>query len=67
MADLESILIKFKGKGFSVFANDGSLTKEGLSVYSEFCSLLYDLESIVPKFRAEEIEKELDFIAEIGN
>lgn len=64
MADLESILIKFKGKTFSVFANDSSFTTEGKSVYSEFCSILYDLESIVPKFSAEEIEKELDFIAE---
>ena len=64
MADLESILIKFKGKTFSVFAKDGSFTTEGKSVYSEFCSILYDLESIVPKFSAEEIEKELDFIAE---
>lgn len=64
MADLESILIKFKGKSFPVFTKDGHFTKEGQSAYSDFCSILYDLESIVPKFSAEEIEKELDFIAE---
>lgn len=62
MSDLESILIKFKGKQFSVFNGTGKLTKEGVKVYSDFCSLLYDLESVVPIFEAEEIEKKLDLI-----
>ena len=64
MLDLESILIKFNGKSFSVFNDKGKFTKKGLKVYSDFCSLLYDLESIVPIFEAEEIEKKLDLIVE---
>lgn len=64
MSDLESLLIKYNGKAFSVFNYDGKFTEEGQKVYADFCSLLYNLESIVPKFKAEEIEKELDFIAE---
>jgi len=36
MADLESILIKFKGKSFPVFTKDGHFTKEGQSAYSDF-------------------------------
>ena len=42
MADLESILIKFKGKSFPIFTKDGHFTKEGQSAYSDFCSILYD-------------------------
>lgn len=64
MSDLESILVKFKGKTFSVFNEKGKFTKDGRKVYSDFCSLIYDLESIVPIFKAEEIEKELDLIAD---
>lgn len=67
MADLESILIKFHGKPFSVFNNKGTFTKKGKIVCSDFCSLLYDLESIIPKFNAEEIEKELDLMTESEN
>ena len=67
MADLESVLTKLNGKTFSVFGDDGSFTEEGQKVYSDLCSLLYDVESIVPKFDAEEIEKELDLISEFGN
>lgn len=67
MADLESILIKLNGKAFSVFDNNGMFTEKGQKVYSDLCSLLYDIKSIVPKFDAEEIEKELDLIAEFGN
>lgn len=62
MSDLESILIKFNGSPFLVFGRDGSLTDKGKAVYSNLCSLLYDLKTIVPKVNAEEIEKELDKI-----
>lgn len=67
MTDLESILVKFNGRTFLVFDENGNFTEEGQKVYSDFCSLLYDLESIVPKFKAEEIEKELDLIAMTEN
>ena len=62
MNDLESLLRQFHGKNFVVFKKNGSFTKKGYKVYADFCSLLYDLKSIVPYFDAERIERELDFI-----
>ena len=64
MSSLEEILINFNGKPFKPFNADGCFTKEGRIVYADFCSLLYDLQTIVPNFNAEEIEKELDLIVE---
>ena len=62
MSDLESILRQFHSKNFVVFKKNGSFTKKGYRVYAEFCSVLYDLESIVQNFDAERIERELDQI-----
>lgn len=64
MSDLGSVLIKFNKKKFSVFNYDGSFTKEGYEVYSDFCGLLHELGSFVSSFDAEQVEKELDLIAE---
>lgn len=64
MSDLESVLIKFNRKKISVFNADGSFTKEGYKVYSDFCGLLHKLGSFVSSFDAEQVEKELDLITE---
>ena len=63
MSDLETILRQFYGKHFLVFKKDGSFTKKGYDVYTNFCSFLYSLESIVPGLDADYIERELDKIA----
>ena len=64
MSNLEEILIKFNGKPFKPFDRNGNLTQKGDKVYADFCLLLYDLQTIVPNFNAEKIEKELDLIIE---
>lgn len=65
MTDLESILIKLNGKRFTVFTKNGTLTQKGQEVYNTLCSLLHDLQSIVPKLNAEDVEKELDLIIDL--
>lgn len=67
MSDLETILRKFKGKNVKIFKADGNFTKKGYEIYCDFCSLLYELGSIVDCFNAEEVETELDKIVEFEN
>ena len=65
MSDLETVLRKFNGTNINIFGADGHFTREGYEIYCDFCSLIYELGTIIDCFNAEEVETELDKIVKL--